>query len=272
MESSEADLIWYKEQAKIISQHRLYPAFAEHDQRVKAKRKCITRKRLREDAVLRDEAQELRKARLREDILEEAYMAHKELRLQKFLLRSRVMAEGNGRTNANANAPTPTPTPTPTRKVDDGDNANANAPTPTRKVRALDTSKPAVAATVTVPGGATGALAGAEDAAGEEALRVNTLRNYRAMLGKQEYLASVAAEEEARWPLLSASERKTLKKRVGPAPQHPAPRMGRMHKPTPRDAKWKEDCRAFAAKEAETYKTMLLESAALRPDDPAGHC
>jgi len=94
----------------------------------------ITNERLREDEVLRDKAQELRCARLREDI---SFTGSKRARKKRFLLkleRTRVMAEGNGRTNCNANAPTPTPTPTPTRKVDDGDNANANAPTPTRKV------------------------------------------------------------------------------------------------------------------------------------------
>jgi len=126
--------MWCKEQAEIISERRLYSAFAEREE---WKRKVITNERLREDRVLWDEAQVLRKARLRVDI---EFMAAKEARQQKrlafqkerlvrqrehlaakvagvetrFQERTRAMAEGNGRTNGNANAPTPTPTPTPT--------------------------------------------------------------------------------------------------------------------------------------------------------------
>ena len=78
---------------------------------------------------------------------------------------------------------------------------------------------------------------------------------------RQQYLDSVSAKEEKQWPLLSASEREVLKMRVGPPPQHPAPRktLGRTMSVSPRDVKFFEDRRVFEAKEVETYKTMVLE-------------
>ena len=73
MARSEADLILCKEQAVLNERLRdepfidsaFYSAFAENEE---WKRKRITNEWLREDAVLRDEAKELRKARLCEDI------------------------------------------------------------------------------------------------------------------------------------------------------------------------------------------------------------
>ena len=97
----------------------------------------------------------------------------------------------------------------------------------------------------------------AGDAAREA--RAAQLRTYHAAKQRQEWLASEEAAEEAKWPGLNANERQTLKDRVGRAPQHPAPRKmcGSRGLSGPVDAKWDREVRAFAAKVAETYRTML---------------
>jgi len=87
---------------------------------------------------------------------------------------------------------------------------------------------------------------------------------------KQQYLDLVSAKEDKKWPLLSASERETLKKRVGRAPQHPAPRrtLGHITPSSRRDVKFFEDRRVFEAKVVETYNTMVLEKQIRTAADP----
>jgi hypothetical protein len=87
------------------------------------------------------------------------------------------------------------------------------------------------------------------------------LRNLLARLQYAKYVASVAAKDALQWPLLSAAERVTLKERVGPAPQHPNPRMtARGYKSTQKvDIDHEADLQAWKALQAEVYQSMQAE-------------
>ena len=95
----------------------------------------------------------------------------------------------------------------------------------------------------------------------------DALRKYHAARQRRQYLAQVAAEEAEQWPLLSAAERVTLKKRLGPGPSHPCPRRTvRGYKSTNKvDIDHDAALQQFERRKADLYQSML--EAKLHPEE-----